>query len=70
MANVTLEQINNNILELNKEVEIMKERIEEITDYIKEDYELADDVKKQIENSRKRHDSEFISHAEVKKRFS
>ena len=70
MANVTLEQINKNILDLNREMEVMKEKIDEITDIIKEDFELASDVKKQIGDSRKKPDSEFISHAEVKKRFS
>ena len=63
MANVTLEQINKNLIELKKE-------IEELRDYIHEDFELSDDVKKEIEESRKRHHSEFIKHEDVIKRFS
>jgi len=70
MPSVTLEHINKNILVLNKELEAMKHEIEEIKEYIREDYEISDDVKKQIEESIKRPESEFISHEEVKKRFS
>ena len=63
MANVTLEQINQSLNELKKD-------IEEIKEYIKEDFELADDVKEEIEASRKRPRSEFIRHEEVIKRYS
>ena len=53
MGTVTLEQINKNIIELRKEVEELKE-------FIHEDFELADDVKKEVEDSRKRPYSEFV----------
>lgn len=70
MANVTLEQINKNILELNKELSEMKGKIEEIQEFIQEDFELADDVKKEIWESRKRPISEFMKHEDVVKRYS
>ena len=63
METVTLEQINKNIIGLKKEIEDLK-------CYIHEDFELADDVKTEIEESRKRPDSEFVSHVEVMKRYS
>ena len=66
---VTLTQINKNILTLNKEVEEMKEKLDEISGYLREDYELAHDLKSQIGQSIKRPKSEFISHDVVKKRF-
>ena len=62
MANVTLEQINRNIIDLKKE-------IEEIKEYMKEDFELTDEVKKEIEDSRKKNSSEFVKHSEVMKRI-
>lgn len=63
MPAITLEQMNENILELKKEIKELKE-------YIHEDFELADDVKEDIEDSRKRLDSEFVPHEEVMKRYS
>lgn len=62
METVTLKQINENILNLRKEVEHIKTIVEE-------DFELADDVVKEIEESRKRPGKEFISHEEMKKEF-
>ena len=63
METVTLEQINKNIIELKKEIEELKE-------FIHEDFELADDVKMEIEDSRKSSYSKFIKHEEVMKRYS
>jgi len=63
MPTVTLEQINKNIMELRKD-------LEEIKEYIHEDFELADDVKKEIEEAKKTPRSEFIKHEDVVKRFS
>ena len=63
MPNVTLEQINENIMELRKD-------IEEIKEYVREDFELADDVTKEIEEAKKTPRSEFIKHEDVVKRFS
>jgi len=62
METVTLKQINENILNLRKEVEHIKMIVEE-------DFELADDVVKEIGESRKRPEKEFISHEEMKKEF-
>ncbi|MDP4012366.1 MAG: hypothetical protein Q8R00_02065 [Candidatus Nanoarchaeia archaeon] len=58
MTNVTLEEVNKNVLELKRE-------IEEIRSFLNEDFELAEDVKKEIEESRKRSDSEFISNENI-----
>ena len=63
MPTVTLEQINKNIMGLRKD-------LEEIKEYIHEDFELADDVKKEIEEAKKTPRSEFIKHEDVVKRFS
>ena len=62
MTTVTLKQINENILELKKDVE-------EIKEFIHEDFELADDVIKEIEEAKKTPRSEFIKHEDVAKRF-
>ena len=63
MTSVTLEQINKNIIGL-------KNDIEEIKEYMREDYELADDLKKEIEEAKKTPRSKFIKHEEVVKKFS
>jgi len=63
MQTITLEQINKNILELKKDVE-------EIKEYIHEDFELADDLKKEIKDAKKTSRSKFIKHQDVLKRFS
>jgi len=61
---VTLELVNQNIMELKAEVDEIREILEE------SQLELNDEVKAAIEESRKRPASEFVSHEEVKKRFS
>ena len=63
MANVTLEQINTNILDLKREVDELKELLKETN------LELADEVKAQIEESRKRHGSQFKTQKEIEKKF-
>ena len=63
MAQVTLEQINKNLLDLKKDVEELKE-------YMREDYELDDNVKKEIEEAKKTPRSEFIKLETLKKRLS
>ena len=63
MKSITLEQINKNIIELRKEIVDLKE-------YIREDFELADYVKRDILESRKRLKSSFIKHENVVKRYS
>ena len=63
MNQVTLEQINKNILD-------MKEELHELKIILKEDFPLAIDLKNQIKESLGRPDSDFIPHHEVKKRFS
>ena len=60
---ITLEQVNNNILSLKREVDDIKEMLEEST------LELADEVKKEIEASRKRPVSEFKSQDYMEKKF-
>ncbi len=60
---VTLEQINRNLDELRRDVAQIKE-------YLKEDYELSDDLKREIQEAKKTPRSKFISHDEVMKRYS
>ena len=63
METITLDKVNKSILDLKKEIEELKE-------YIYEDFELADDVVKDIEASRKRSKKEFISHEQMRKEFA
>ena len=62
MAEVTLKEINMNLLLLKKEVDEIKEMLEE-------DLELRDEVKAQIKESRKRPISEFKTQEEIEKKF-
>ena len=63
MEQITLEKVNENILILKKEVDEIKEMLEE------SDLELKDEVKAQIEESRRRPISEFKSQEEIEKKF-
>ncbi len=63
MENLALDNINKNLVLLRREVETIKEILEE------DNLELADDVKREIEESRKRSISEFISQKEMEKKF-
>ena len=58
MTQVTLEQINKNLIDLKKDVE-------EIKEYMREDYELADGVKKEIEEAKNTPRSKFIKLEEL-----
>ena len=64
METITLEQVNKNILNLKRELEEIKELLEE------SNMELTDEVKTQIMESRKRPASEFKSQEEIEKKFS
>jgi uncharacterized coiled-coil DUF342 family protein len=63
MSTVTLERIDARITELQKD-------IEEVKEYMREDFQLADDVRGEIEESRRRPDSKFVKHDDVMKRYS
>ena len=63
MVNVTLNHVNRNVLILKKELDEIKELLEEST------LELKDDVKTKIEESRKRPISEFKTQEEMEKKF-
>ena len=63
MTEVTLEQVNKNVLSLKKEVDEIKELLEE------SNLELTGEVKAQIEESRKRSPTEFKSQEEIEKKF-
>ena len=63
MAQVTLEQINKNLMDLKKGMEELKE-------YIREDFELADNVKKEIEEAKNTPRSKFIGFEEFKKKLA
>ena len=58
MAQVTLEQINKNLMDLKKDVE-------ELKGYMREDYELDDSVKKEIEEAKNTPRSKFIKLEEL-----
>ena len=62
MGTITLEQIHEDIMGLKKEIEHLKTLVEE-------DFELANDVVKEIEESRNRSKEDFISHEEMGKEF-
>lgn len=62
MGTITIEQIHNDLVNLKKEMEHLRTLIQE-------DYELSDDVVREIEESRRRPKREFISHEEMKKEF-
>ncbi len=63
MNNITIEDINENILLLRKEVDQIKELLEE------QNFELRDEVKQAITASRKRPASSFKSQQEIEKKF-
>lgn len=63
MANITLEQVNKNVILIKKELDNIKEILEE------DNLELRDEVKVQIEESRKRNISKFKTQEEIEKRF-
>lgn len=63
MQAITLKQINRNILLVKREVDDIREMLEESK------LELADEVKAQIEESRKRPHSQFRSQEEIEKKF-
>ena len=55
--------------ELREEVRGLKEEVEHLRMIVEEDYELADDVVAEIEESKRRSRSEFISHEAMRKEF-
>ncbi|MEK6904716.1 MAG: hypothetical protein AABW87_03940 [Nanoarchaeota archaeon] len=63
MTSVTLDQVNKNVLDLKREVDEIKTLLEE------QELELADDVKAQIERSRKRPIAAFKTQKEVEEKF-
>ncbi len=62
MEQVTLNQIHKEILALKNELEKMRLVVEE-------DFEIADDVIEEIEESRSREEDEFISHEKMREEF-
>ncbi len=64
MEETSLEQINENVLALKKRVEEMKELL------IEDELELSDEVVKEIEESRKKPESSFVSHEDIMAEFS
>ncbi|MEK6812937.1 MAG: hypothetical protein AABX86_02365 [Nanoarchaeota archaeon] len=63
MVTVTLEQVNKNILDLKKELDEMKEILEE------SQLPLTQKVQQQLALSRKRHFSQFKTQTEIEKKF-
>ncbi len=62
MHTITLTQIHKDLIGLKNEMEDLKM-------LIKEDFELSDEVIKEIEESKKRPKENFISHEEMRKEF-
>jgi len=63
MENVTLNQINRNVLLLRKE-------IERVANIVEESYlEIDDKIEGEVNESRGRDSKEFVSHEEMKKEF-
>ena len=63
METITLNKIYEQLVYMNRE-------IQQIKVWMAEDLELADDVILEIETSRKKPRSEFVSHADMKEEFS
>lgn len=62
MGAITLDKIHEDLIKLKKDVDHIKMVIDE-------DFELSDEVVKDIEESRKRPKNQFISHEQMKKEF-
>jgi len=58
-----------NLEKIYKELMILKSEMENMKAIINEDFELSDDVLEEIEESRNREESEFISNEEMRKEF-
>ena len=63
MEQINLEVVNNNVLSLKKVVEEMKEILME------DELELSDEVVKEIEESKKKPESSFISQEDIEAEF-
>lgn len=62
MGIVTIEQIHDDLIGIKRELQHIRHLVEE-------DHELANDVVKEIEESRGRSPKEMISHEEIRKEF-
>ena len=58
-----------NLEKVYEELIDLKKQVEEVKSIVEEDFELADDVVAEIEESRKRPEKEFISNEEMRKEF-
>jgi len=58
-----------NLEQIYKELMILKEEMECMKAVVSEDFEVANDVLEEIEESRKRSGEDFISHGEMRKEF-
>ena len=63
MGSLTIEKLHEDMLDLKKEVKHLRNVIEE-------EYELADDVVDDIEESKSRDSKQMISHEEMRKEFA
>ncbi len=62
METITLNKIYEQLMRMNQEIQQMKL-------WMAEDFELSDDVILEIETSREKPRSEFVSHADMKEEF-
>ncbi len=58
-----------NLEQIYKEIINLKREMEQVKTIVAEDFELADDVLKDIEESRGRAEEEFVSDEDMKKEF-
>lgn len=63
MEQITLEKLNNDIQEI-------KVQLNKITNILDEDFELRDEIKKELEEARKEPLSEYVDHEDVVKEFA
>jgi len=62
MATMTLEQLHEDMIEIKKDLQYIKETIDE-------NLQITEDVKQDIQESRTRNKQEFISQEEMKNEF-
>jgi len=62
MASVTMEQIHEDLIGIKRELQHLR-------DIVEENFDLADDVISDIKESRKKLTSQMISHEEMRKEF-
>ncbi len=55
---------------LNKDIQEIKIELHKISHFLKEDFELSDNTKKELEKARKEPLSQYVDHKDVLKEFT